>query len=106
MVTEIARFTPLILLLLASCRSASPPQSIPAADRKKLPSPGQIRIVEILASPKNCGMIRGARPVYPKETKIAHLEGLVKVQIIITKTGEVAELQVLYGDPVHCARCD
>jgi hypothetical protein len=57
MVTEIAKFTPLILLLLASCRSAPLPRSIPAADRKKLPSAGQIRIVEILGSPKNCGMI-------------------------------------------------
>ena len=55
MVTEIAKFTPLILLLLASCRSAPPPRSIPAADRKKLPSPGQIRIVEILGSPQTAG---------------------------------------------------
>jgi TonB family protein len=96
-VTEIARFTLVILLLLASCRSASPRRSIPAADRKKLPNAGQIRIVEILGSPK---MIRGARPMYPKEAKTAHIEGVVKVQFIITKTGEVAELQVLSGDPV------
>jgi TonB family protein len=38
--------------------------------------------------------------VYPKEAKTAHIEGVVKVQFIITKTGEVAELQVLSGDPV------
>ena len=69
MVTEIARFTPLILLLLVSCRSAPPPQSIPAADEQKLPSPGQIRVGEILGSPKNCGMIHGSRLVYPKEAK-------------------------------------
>lgn len=99
MVTEIARFTPLIVLLLTSCRSV-PPQSIPASGQKKLPSPSQIRVGENLGSPKNCGMIHGARPVYPKEAKRAHIEGVVKVQFIITKTGEVAELQVLSGDPV------
>ena len=36
--------------------------------------------------------------MYPKEAKTAHIKGVVKVQFIITKTGEVAELQV--GDPV------
>jgi TonB family protein len=43
-------------------------------------------------------MIHGARLLYPKEAKTAHIEDVVKVQFIITKTGEVAELQV--GDPV------
>ena len=45
-------------------------------------------------------MIHGARPVYPKEAKTAHIEGVVKVQFIITKTGGVSSLRVLSGDPV------
>jgi protein TonB len=45
-------------------------------------------------------MVHDARPVYPRQAKMAHLQGVVKVEYVITKTGEVRDLHVLSGDPV------
>ena len=35
-------------------------------------------------------MIHGARPVYPKEAKTAHIEGVVKVDSSSPRPGQVA----------------
>ena len=45
-------------------------------------------------------MVHGARPVYPKEAKRAHIQGVVKVEYVITKTGEVKDLHVVSGNAV------
>jgi TonB family protein len=89
-----------VMLSLAACRSASPPYPTSTMDQKKVPNQGRIRVVETLGSLENCGMTHGVRPVYPKEPKRAHIQGVVKLNIVITKTGEVGELRVLSGDPV------
>jgi protein TonB len=44
-------------------------------------------------------MIRQARPVYPKAAKAARVEGVVRLAIRITKTGEVEDTQVVSGRP-------
>jgi TonB family protein len=56
--------------------------------------------VETLGSPENCGMIHGVRPVYPKKARAMHIEGVVKLNIVVTKTGEVAELHAVSGNPI------
>src|SRR5207253_3108160 len=96
------RFTPMlavILLLLAACRSAPPQHPKPAVEQKNPSNRGTIHVADFLASPKNCGIIHGVRPAYPKEATRAHIEGVVKLIIIITKTGEVGELHLVSGDP-------
>lgn len=45
-------------------------------------------------------MIHYVRQVYPKEARKAGIQGVVKVEYTITKTGEVRDLRVLSGDPV------
>ena len=87
-------------LLLAACRSAPVPHRTSTVDQTKRSNEGRIRVVETLGSPENCGMIHGARPVYPKEAKRAHIQGVVKLNIVITKTGEVGELHIVSGEPV------
>ena len=44
-------------------------------------------------------MIRQPRPVYPKEARKAHIEGIVSLDILISKAGEVREIRVLSGHP-------
>ena len=45
-------------------------------------------------------MIHGVRPAYPKEARRAHIEGVVKLNIVVTKTGEVTEFHVISGNPI------
>jgi len=74
------------LLILAGC--ASPPSKTTATD-----SEGQkIRVVEIL----NCNkLVHYVRPVYPKEAKRNRIHGTVTLRAVITKTGEVRDIEVL-----------
>ena len=44
-------------------------------------------------------MVHYARPVYPEEAKRSHIQGIVRVAYLITKTGEPRDLKVLSGDP-------
>lgn len=88
-------------LLLALAASGSGPSQRPkaAVDQKKSPNQSQIQIGDFPATPTNCGMIHYVAPVYPKEAKTAHIEGVVKFNVVILKTGEVGELNLISGDP-------
>jgi TonB family protein len=84
--------------MLAAC-SPAPRQQNSATDQKKPSSTSTIHVGELFASQENCGMVRGARPVYPKKAKMARIQGVVKAAYVITKTGEVRDLHVVSGDP-------
>ena len=45
-------------------------------------------------------MIRQPRPVYLKEAKAEHIEGVVHLAILISKNGDVSELHLISGNPV------
>jgi len=89
-----------MLLLLAACGSAPRRQEKASGGQKNAPKQSKIYVGDILPSPENCGMIHSVRPVYPKEAKRARIQGVVKVEYLITKTGEVTDLYVISGDPV------
>jgi TonB family protein len=47
----------------------------------------------------NCNkLIHQVRPVYPKEAKRKRIEGTVRLRVVITKTGELRDFEVLQGD--------
>jgi protein TonB len=48
---------------------------------------------------RSARLLKYVRPTYPKEAKKAQVQGVVRVQALITKSGEVSEPQVLSGDP-------
>jgi len=89
-----------MLLLLTACGSGPPRQQKSALDQKKASHQGTIHAVEMLPSKENCGMIHYVPPVYPKEAKRARIHGVVIVDYVIAKTGEVRDLHVVSGDPV------
>ena len=45
-------------------------------------------------------MIRQPRPVYPKEAKSAHIEGVVRLWVLIKRDGDVSEVHLISGNPV------
>jgi TonB family protein len=47
-----------------------------------------------------CNLINSADPIYPRESRLAHTEGVVKLVIIIAKNGSVADVQSVSGDPL------
>lgn len=44
--------------------------------------------------------VHQVRPVYPAEAKRRHIEGTVILRVVITKTGEIRDVEVLKGDPL------
>jgi len=87
----------MILFLLAAggCNRQQPAPK--TAAKSAAPNRGKIMVGDTLASND---LVKYVRPVYPKEARKTHLEGLVIFRALITKTGEVTELEVLSGDRV------
>jgi protein TonB len=48
-------------------------------------------------------LLAQARPVYPPEAKAQGIEGTVRLLATIDKSGKVADLKVLSGDPLLAA---
>jgi TonB family protein len=88
-----------LLLFLAACRSGPSTHTTTAQELKKPSNQSTTHVGDFLATPENCGMIGYVRPVYPKEAKRARIEGVVKFNALITKTGEVDDLGVISGNP-------
>jgi len=40
------------------------------------------------------------KPVYPKEARLAHIEGVVKLHLVFADDGSIVELQPVSGDPL------
>jgi TonB family protein len=47
-----------------------------------------------------CFDMRVVNPIYPREARLAHTEGVVKVVVVFADDGSVAELQAASGDPL------
>jgi TonB family protein len=45
-------------------------------------------------------MIRYVRPMYPKEAKRRHIQGIVKLRAVVSVRGELRNIEVLEGDPI------
>jgi len=93
----------LAMLLLAGCHSAPSSHPPTAADSKTAPGEVQIQAGDFFGSPENCGLIHEVRPVHPKDAKRARIQGDVKLNIVITKTGEVSEANLVSGNPALAA---
>lgn len=83
-------------LLLVACRYDSPPL---AKEQKKSSGRPVIRAGDSFATSENCGLIHYVRPVYPQKAKRQRIQGIVRLTIRITKTGEVSEVNLVSGDP-------
>jgi len=47
-----------------------------------------------------CYDMHFVKPDYPKEARLAHIEGVVKLHLVFADDGSIAELQPVSGDPL------
>jgi TonB family protein len=47
-----------------------------------------------------CFTSNSVTPVYPREARIGHIEGVVKLILVIAPDGSIADLQAVSGDPL------
>lgn len=45
-------------------------------------------------------LVPQARPVYPEEAKKKRIQGTVKIRAVISRTGELRNIELLEGDPL------
>lgn len=84
-----------VLVLLTACQS-KPPKPTARAE----PENPRIRVNETL----NClKLVHYVRPIYPKEAKRKRIQGTVRFQAAIAKTGEIRNLRLIDGNPLFVA---
>jgi periplasmic protein TonB len=77
--------------MLAGCASPPPRRTDVHSESPK------IKIVEIL----NCSqLLHQEKPVYPKEARRKGIQGTVSLSALITRTGAIADVTVIKGDPL------
>jgi TonB family protein len=55
----------------------------------------------VVGTSLNCvKLVHYVRPVYPKEAKKMRVQGTVEARAIITKAGNLTDIEVLKGDPL------
>jgi TonB family protein len=68
-----------------------------AADEPKAPAPKRVRVSSGVSAAL---IVKKVQPEYPEEARRDHIQGTVTLHEIISKTGDVMELQLISGDPV------
>jgi TonB family protein len=77
------------LLLISFAQQ--PPQDTPAVSRT--------RRFQLKQEHLCCLLVKGVDPIYPRESRLARTEGVVRLVIVIAKNGSVADVQSVSGDP-------
>lgn len=70
----------------------APPQSVaPASQFSRL----HLRQDQLV-----CYILNSENPIYPKEARLAHIEGVTKLILVIADNGSIAGVQSVSGDPL------
>jgi periplasmic protein TonB len=70
------------------------PASKPPAESSSAATPKRVRVSTGVA---NAFLVHKVQPTYPEEARRAHIEGRVLLHAVISKEGQVADLQVISG---------
>jgi TonB family protein len=81
----------LYFFLLISFAQTPPPQS--TATVSKVPR------IQMQQEHLCCSILNFVKPIYPKESRLARTEGLVKLILIIDVNGSAADVRAVSGDP-------
>ena len=78
--------------------ASAPPAAIPASPNQ----PSVVRTPQLIRVRVSAGVTQGllfkkVQPVYPEHAKYAHIQGAVVMSAIISKNGDVTDLEVLDG---------
>jgi protein TonB len=80
---------------IISSTAVAPPPPPPPVEKKETPKRirvgGQVQQARLISQPK---------PIYPPLAKQARIQGTVKLEAVISKTGTIEELKVVSGHPL------
>jgi len=88
-----APFGQILFHLLLSILTAQAP-SQGTAPHSELPR------IHLQQSHLSCTVLNAVGPIYPREARLAHIEGVVNLVVVIAADGTVADLQAVSGDPL------
>lgn len=77
--------------LISVLLSQSPPQS--TTPNTEVPR------IHLNQDQLSCFVVNFVRPIYPREARLSHTEGVVKLMLVIGADGSIADLQAVSGDP-------
>jgi len=90
----------LIITALCSISVAAQNQRAPASPSKE-PGPVQVEpLVGTVPVVTPGVLIKRVAPKYPKQARKKHIEGTVIMKATITRDGDIADLQLVSGDPL------
>jgi TonB family protein len=92
---SVALVTLLIVTCFVCCGTASWAQTSAVPESSTIPTPsGPVRITPGVIAGNLAGIVN---PVYPAEAKALHVQGVVVLHAIISKTGDIEDLRVVSG---------
>ena len=83
--------------ILGSVPSAAPPPPPPPVKKEEKAAPQRIRVG---GNVQQARLVRQPRPVYPPLAKQARIQGVVKLNAIISRDGTIMNLSVISGHPL------
>ena len=78
-------------LLLLILFAQSPPQS---------PTASKVERIQMKQENLCCFDMKFVKPKYPREARLAHTEGVVKLKIVVADDNSIADIQPVSGDPI------
>ncbi len=77
----------------------SPPTSGDSRSQARIATPSQVRVSQGFSSGL---LLKKVQPIYPREARNDHIQGTVRMSAVISKTGDVVDLEVIDG-PIELA---
>jgi hypothetical protein len=86
-------------VFLCSLWSILPAQSAP---QEATPPASVSKVLRVQEKQEHlcCYDMHFVKPVYPKEARLTHIEGVVKLHLVFADDGSIAELQPVSGEPL------
>lgn len=86
--------------ILGSVPSAAPPPPPPPVKKVEEVKPATPQRIRVGGNVQQARLVRQPRPVYPPLAKQARIQGVVKLNAIISRDGTIMNLSVLSGHPL------
>jgi len=86
--------------IIGSVPSAAPPPPPPPVKKVEAEKPKEVQRIRVGGNVQQAKLVRQPRPVYPPLAKQARIQGVVKLNAIISRDGTIQNLSVISGHPL------
>lgn len=94
---RLVRGLALVAFLAALAAGQSQDQSGKPPAQGSSPAPQRVLVTDDVTAGL---LVHRVAPAYPKKARKAHLQGVVLMKAVITVHGDIADLQLISGDPI------